>query len=48
MCIKSDFFFKLATNGQSDEGFLLTLKVCHQGVVCPCPGAIYMYKIIKK
>ena len=42
------FFFLLATNGQSDKGFLLTPKVCSQGVVCPCcPGAIYMYKIIK-
>ena len=40
-------FFKPATNGQSDKGFLLTSKVCPQGVVCPCPGAIYIYKIIK-
>ena len=49
MCIKSNFifFFKLATNGQSDKGFLLTSEVCPQGVVCPCPRAIYMYKIIK-
>ena len=39
-------FFKLATNGQSDKEFLLTSKFCPQGVVCPCPGAIYMYKII--
>ena len=46
---KSDFkeiFFKLATNGQSDKEFLLTSTFCPQGVVCPCPGAIYMYKII--
>ena len=46
---KSDFeeiFFKLATNGQSDKEFLLTSKFCLQGVVCPCPGAIYMYKVI--
>ena len=46
---KIDFkaiFFKLATNGQSDKEFLLTSKFCPQGVVCPCPGAIYMYKII--
>ena len=28
-------------------GFLLTSNVCPQGVVCPCPGAIYMYRIIK-
>ena len=50
MYIKSDFkafFFKPATNGQSDKCCLLTSKLCPQGVVCPCPGAIYMYKIIK-
>ena len=49
MCIKSAFkeiCLKLATNGQSDKGFLLTSKVCPQGVFCPCPGAIYMYKVI--
>ena len=50
MCIKSEFkeiCSKLATNGRSDKGFLLTTKVWPQGVFCPCPGAIYMYKIIK-
>ena len=50
MYIKSDFkavLFKPATNGQSDKGFLLTSKVCPQGIVCPCPGAIYIYNIIK-
>ena len=50
MCIKSEFkeiCLKLATNGRSDKGFLLTSKVCPQGVFCPCPGAIYVYKIIK-
>ena len=34
MCIKSEFkeiYLKLATNGQSDKGFLLTSKVCPQG-----------------
>ena len=49
-CIKSEFkkiCIKLATNGQNDKGFLLTSKVCPQGVFCPCLGAIYMYKIIK-
>ena len=40
--------FKPATNEQSDKGFLLTSKVCPQGVVCPCPRAIYIYKIIKR
>ena len=50
MCIKSEFkeiSLKLATNGRSDKGFLLTSKVSPQGVFCPCPEAIYMYKIIK-
>ena len=50
MCIKSAFkeiCLKLATNGRSDKGFLLTSKVCPQGVFCPCTGAMYMYKIIK-
>ena len=50
MYIKSDFkaiFFKPATNEQSDKGFLSTSKVRTQGFVCPCPGAIYIYKIIK-
>ena len=35
---------KLATGDQSDKTFLLTPKLCPLGVVCPCPGAIYMYK----
>ena len=51
LCIKSDFkdiFLKLAINGQSDKTFLLTSGFCPQRVVCPCPGAIYMWKNIKK
>ena len=50
MCIKSEFkkiCLKLATNGRSDKSFLLTSKGCPQEVFCPCPRAIYMYKIIK-
>ena len=50
MCIKSELkeiSLKLATNGRSGKGFLLTSKVCPQGGFCPCPRAIYMYKIIK-
>ena len=50
MCIKSEFkemFLKLTLNGQSDKAFLLTSKFCPQGVVYPCPGAIYMWKNIK-
>ena len=49
LCIKSDFkdiFLKLATNGQSDKAFLLTSGFYSQRVVCPCPGAIYMWKNI--
>ena len=42
-------FFKLATkNDRSDKVFLLTSKFRPQRVVSPCPGAIYMYKIMKK
>ena len=50
MCIKSEFkeiCLKLATDGRSDKAFQLTSTVCPQGIFCPCPGAIYMYKIIK-
>ena len=50
MCIKSELkesCLKLATDGWSGKGFLLTSKVCPQEVFCPCPGAIYMYKVIK-
>ena len=31
----------------SDLGFLLTSKLCHQGVVSSWPGAIYMHENIK-
>ena len=41
-----EIFLKLPTNGQSDKEFLLTSKFCPQGVVYPCPGALYMHKII--
>ena len=50
MSIKSEFIeicLKLATYGRIGKGFLLTSKVYPQGVFCPCPGAIYMYKVIK-
>ena len=48
MCIKSEFkeiCLKLATNGRSDKGFLLTSKVCSQGVFLS--GAIYIYRTFK-
>ena len=41
MCIKSEFKeirLKLATNGLSDKCFLLTSKLCPQGVFCFCLG----------
>ena len=41
-------FLKLATDDRSDKMFLLTSKFRPQRVVSPCPGAIYMYKIMKK
>ena len=50
-CIKSDFkvmFLKLATNDRSDKMFLLTTEFHPQGVISPCPGAIYMFKPWKK
>ena len=50
-CIKSDFkdiCLKLATNEWSDKTFLLTSKLCPLGAVCPCPGAMCMYKIMTK
>ena len=39
---------KIATDDRSDKKFLLTSKFCPLGAVCPCPGAIYMYKSWKK
>ena len=50
-CIKSVFkeiSLKPATNGKSNKAFLLTSKFCPLWAVCPCPGTIYMYKIMKK
>ena len=49
--IKLDFWeivLKLATNDRSNKMFLLTSKFRPQGVICPCPAALYMYKIMKK
>ena len=50
-CIKSDFkeiFWNLQHMAEVTRGFCLTSKFCPQGVVSPCPGAVYMYKIMKK
>ena len=37
---------KLTADDRSDKKFLLTLKFHPQGIISPCPGAIYMYKIM--
>ena len=34
---------KLARNEQMDRRFMLMIIFKAQRVVCPCPGAIYMY-----
>ena len=50
MCIKSEFkvvCLKLATNDQSDKGFLLTSKVCTQGVFSLAPGLYTCIKSLK-
>ena len=50
MCLKSyfqEFVLKLATNGQSDKGFLLISTFVPKVFFSPCLGAIYMYKSIK-
>ena len=50
MCIKLEVWeilFKLSTNDHSDEAFLLTSKFWPWWVVCLCPRAMYMYKIMK-
>ena len=41
--LKCDSKDKVAGNGQMDRIFVVMKKVCPQGVVCPCPRAIYMY-----
>ena len=37
---------KLARNEQMDRKFMFMKIFLAQGVVCPCPGAIYMYMTI--
>ena len=46
-CIKSDFkVISFETCNKWPK--MLTSKFCPQGVVSPCPGAIYMYKIVRE
>ena len=50
MCIKSDFeeiILKLATNGQSDKGFLLTSTLFPKGLSAPAPGLYTCIKALK-
>ena len=50
MCIKSEFkeiCLKLAANGQSDKGFLLTSKVCPKGFSALAPGLYTCIKSLK-
>ena len=37
---------KLHKNDRSNKNS--TLEILSSEVICPCPGALYMYKIIKK
>ena len=39
---------ELATDDRSDKKFLLTTNCVPWGLYAPCPGAIYMYEIMKK
>ena len=41
-------FFKLATNEQSDKIFLLTSKVCPQGLPALAPGLYTYIKSLKR
>ena len=41
-------FWNLELMNEVTRHFLLTSKLWPPGAVCPCPGAIYMYKIMKK
>ena len=50
MCIKSDFkeiVLKLATNGQSDKGFLLTSTFVPKGLSAPALGLYTCVKALK-
>ena len=39
--------FETYTKWAKWQGLSVDINICPQGVVCPCPGAIYMYKSIK-
>ena len=33
---------------RSNKNFLISIEILSSEVICPCPGAIYMFKIMKK
>ena len=39
--------FKTCNKWAKWSGLSVDINICLQGVVCPCPGAIYIYKSIK-
>ena len=43
----SEFFFKLAPNGQSDKAFLLTSNFCLKGLSAPAMGLYTCIKSLK-
>ena len=50
-CIKSDFkgiFFKTCIKWMKWQDISVDIKTLSPGGCLPCPGAIYMYKIMKK
>ena len=47
LCWHKNFDPKGLPAPASDKAFLLTSNFCPQGVACLCPGAIYMFKMIK-
>ena len=47
MCLKSYFKEHFKTCNKWAKWLSVDINICPQGVVCPCPGAIYMYKSIK-
>ena len=48
MWLQRHFFLNLEHMNEVTKTFLLISKLCPLGAVCPCPRAIYMYKIMKK
>ena len=46
--LQRDFFFETCNTWPKWHDIPVVIKISSQGVVSPCPGAIYMYKIMKK